>query len=272
MLRERAQQLFHAKVADRRTKERRRLLAGQIQHRIKSRCRTTDQIDLVIKRFCAVTQKRLRRVAVQAIDGVVLTDAAALTGLIDIDTIFEQMISAPQIASHADGPGDRRNAHAQHFLDLIDELDGRAALAVELVDESHDGCRTQAADFHQADGALFHTLGAVDDHQRRVDRRQRAIGVFGKVFVAWRVQQIDDAVIERKLHDRRGHRDAALLLQSHPVRGGVTRRFAALDRTGQLNGTAEQQQLFGQCGLACVGVRDDGKGATPRNLVSKCIH
>ncbi len=33
---------------------------------------------------------------------------------------------------------------------------------------------------------------AVDDHQRRIDRRQRAIRVLGEVLVAGRVEQVDD--------------------------------------------------------------------------------
>jgi hypothetical protein len=41
----------------------------------------------------------------------------------------------------------------------------------------------------------------------------------------------------------------------------MTRRLAALHRTGQLNRAAEQQQLFGQRGLAGIGMADDGKSS-----------
>src|SRR3546814_1314793 len=54
---------------------------------------------------------------------------------------------------------------------------------------------------------------------------------------------------------------AALLLQRHPVGGGVARGLARLDRTGHLDRAGEQQQLLGQGGLAGVRVRNDREGA-----------
>jgi hypothetical protein len=42
----------------------------------------------------------------------------------------------------------------------------------------------------------------------------------------------------------------------------MARRLASLDRTRHLDGAPEQQELFGQGGLAGVRVRDDGKGAS----------
>ncbi len=156
----------------------------------------------------------------------------------------------------------------QHLLDLVEQLERRAALAVELVDEGHDRRVAQPADFHQLDRALLDALGAVDHHQRRIHRGQRAVGVLGEVLVARRVEQVDDAAVVRELHHRRGHRDAALLLEAHPVGGRVARRLAALHRAGHLDRAAEQQQLLGQRGLAGVGVRDDREGAAARPTAS----
>ena len=153
------------------------------------------------------------------------------------------------------------------LLDFIQQVERRAAFAVELVDEGHDGRGAQAAHLHQPDGALLHALGAVDHHQRRIHRGQRAVGVLGEILVARRVQQVHDAAVERELHHRRGDRDAALLLQPHPVGGGVARGLAALHGAGQLDRAAEQQQLLGQRGLAGVRMRDDGEGA-PRAATS----
>jgi len=95
------------------------------------------------------------------------------------------------------------------------------------------------------------------DHERRIDCGQRAVGVFGEVLVPGRIEQIHDALAIRELHHRRGDRDAALLLEAHPVRGGVARRFAPLDGSGHLDRPAEQQQFFGERCLAGVRVRND---------------
>jgi len=75
------------------------------------------------------------------------------------------------------------------------------------------------------------------------------------------VEQIDGVILVFKLHHRAGDRNPALLLDLHPVGRGVTRALAALDGAGQLDGTAEEQQFFGQRGLAGIRVRDDRKGA-----------
>ena len=160
----------------------------------------------------------------------------------------------------------------QHALDLIEQLDRRAAVAVELVDEGHDRRVAQPAHLHQLDGALLDALGAVDDHERGVDRGERAVGVLGEVLVARRVEQVDDAVAVRELHDRGGHRDAALLLEAHPVGGRVARGLAALDGARHLDRAAEQQQLLGERGLAGVRVRDDRKGAAPLDFGSEVGH
>ena len=69
------------------------------------------------------------------------------------------------------------------LLDFVEQLDRRAAVAIELVDEGHDRRVAQAADLHELDRALFDALGAVDDHERGVDGGERAVGVFGEVFV-----------------------------------------------------------------------------------------
>ena len=88
----------------------------------------------------------------------------------------------------------RQPSDLGRFTELLDRF---AALAVELVDKGEDRRLAQAADFHQLDGALLDALGDVDDHQRRVHRRQRAIGVLGEVLVARRVEQVDDGIADR---------------------------------------------------------------------------
>jgi hypothetical protein len=112
----------------------------------------------------------------------------------------------------------------------------------------------------------FDTVGAVDYHDRRVDRRQHAIGIFGKVLVTRGVEQVDDGIAVFELHHRTGHRDAALLFDLHPVGGGVAVALAALDGTGNMDRARKQQQLFGQRGFARVRVGDHRKSAASVNF------
>ena len=56
----------------------------------------------------------------------------------------------------------------------------------------------------QPNGARLHSLGAVDDHERRIHRSEGAVGVFGEVLVAGGVEQIHDLRAIVELHHRRG--------------------------------------------------------------------
>ena len=109
-------------------------------------------------------------------------------------------------------------------------------------------------------------LRGVDHHHRRIDRGERAVGVFRKVLVARRVEQVEDAAVVFEGHHRGDDRDAALALDRHPVRAGRSPVALGLDLPGELDGAAEQEQLLGQRGLAGVRMGDDGEGAPPLDL------
>ena len=57
-----------------------------------------------------------------------------------------------------------------------------------------------------------------------------------------------------ELQDRRGDGNTALLLNVHPVGHGVLCALLALDGACLIDGSAVQQQLFGQSGLTGVGM------------------
>ena len=138
---------------------------------------------------------------------------------------------------------------------------GSRALAVELVDEGDDRDVAQPADLEELAGARLDALGGVDHHDGGIDRRQRPVGVLREVLVARRVEQVEDAVAVLEGHHRGHDRDAALLLDAHPVGAGRDAVPLGLHLAGELDRAAEQQQLLGQRGLARVRVRDDRKGA-----------
>ena len=175
--------------------------------------------------------------------------------------VIQQVIHALKAFAHADRPGHRRAFDLQHRLDLVQHFQRIAHFAVHLVDERDDGRVAQAAHFEQLDGLFLDALGRVHHHHRRIHRGQHAIGVLGKILVAGRVEQVDHAIVVGELHHRTGHRDAALLLDLQPVRSRMAAALARLHRARHLDRAAEQQQLFGERGLARIGVGDDRKGA-----------
>src|SRR5690606_24522606 len=162
--------------------------------------------------------------------------------------VATQIEHTGEVLPHADRPGEGNRRHVELALDLVDEVERIAYFAVELVDEGDDGRVARAADLQQAPRLRLHAVACVDDHQRRIDRRQHTIGVFGKILVTGRIEQVEDAVAVLHLHHRTRDRNTALLFDFHPVGGGVARRLARLHAAGDADRTGEQQQLFGQRG------------------------
>ncbi len=112
-------------------------------------------------------------------------------------------------------------------------------------------------------GGLF-SKNANSDH--RSHGGEHAVGVLGEVFVTGRVAQVDAVTGVIELQHRRADRDAALLLQFHPVRRGGALVFARGHRAGELHRAAVEQEFFRQRGFSRVWMRDDGKRATLLNF------
>ncbi len=179
------------------------------------------------------------------------------------------IIGAEEIAAAADRPGHRRGVERQRLFDFIQEIEGIAALTVHLVDEGDDGNVAETADLEQLSRPRLDSLDGVDRHDSRVDRGQRAVGVFGEILVARRVQQVEHQALELESHHRGDDGDAALALDLHPVGTGVAALALGLDLAGKIDGAAEQQQFLGQRGLAGVGMGDDRKGPPPRDFLGE---
>ena len=227
---------------------------------LERRRRAAHELELLAQSRDAVGADRLGELrAAQALHAAHVREPAPVATLIKERAVLGEVIDAAKRTPHPDRPGHRHARDVEHALDVVEKLDRLTAVAVELVHEAHDRRRAQPADFHELDRARLDALRRVDDHQRAVHRGERAIGVLGKVFVTRRVEQIDQRAGVRKLHHRGGDRDAALLLEPHPIRRRVPARLAPLDRPRHLNRAAEQEQLLGQRGLARVGMRNDRK-------------
>ena len=90
-----------------------------------------------------------------------------------------------------------------------------------------------------------------------------AVGVFREVLVARRIEQVEDISGIFKGHHGGDNRDAAVALDAHPVGPGLATVGLGAHLARELDGTAKQQKLFGQRGLARVRMRDDRECAPP---------
>ena len=124
---------------------------------------------------------------------------------------------ADEIAPASDRPGDRCTVQRERLLDLIEQVEWIAALAVHLVDEGDDRNIAQPADLKKLARACLDALRGVDHHDGGVDRGERPIGVLREVLVAGRIEQIEHAAIVFEGHHRGDHGNAAFALDRHPV-------------------------------------------------------
>ena len=269
---QRVEHLAHAKVVDGRAKQHGRLLAVQKRlHLKRGRC-AFHQLQLVFGLRPFHTKAFGALGVVQPHQHFFIATHAVGAGVVDAHLVAAAVIHPVEQLAHAHGPSERHHRHAQLALHLVHHVEGRLHLAVHLIDKREDGRVARTAHLQQAAGLWLHTVGRVNHHQRRVHGGEHPVGVFTKVLVAGRVEQIDHAVAVFHLHDRRRHGDAALLFNLHPVRRGVASGLARLDRAGNVDGPRKQQQLFGERGFTRVGVRDDGKRAATAHFRGNIRH
>ena len=176
------------------------------------------------------------------------------------------VIDALELLAAADGPVAGVCLDAKLVFQLVEQVERVLRLAVHLVDEGENGDMAHGADLKQLARLRLDALRAVDDHDGRVRRHQRPVGILREVLMARRVQNVDAEALILELHDGRGHGNTALLFDLHPVGDGCAGIFFALDGAGLCDGSAVEQEFFGQCGFTGVRVRDDRKRPAPGDL------
>ncbi len=262
---QRIDEVAHTEIAQRRTEEYRRHVTFQERLTVEGAAGFQSQFRFLDKDLALIFRQTIG-------DSLRAVDRKAIhLRVVATKGVFSKIVSATEALRPADRPGDRRGIERKLFLDLIQNLEGIAAFAVHLVDEGDDRNIAHAANFEKLQRARLDTLGGIDDHDRRIHRRQRAVGVIGKVFVAGRIEDVEDAVVIFEGHDRSDDRNAALALDLHPVRTGLDAILLRLHLTGKLDRSAEQQQFFRKRGLTRVRVRNNSKGAAAGDRLGKCF-
>ena len=183
-----------------------------------------------------------------------------------MDFLVEAVEDPLEVHPGADGPVDRERTDAQHALQFIQEFQRVLGGAVALVDEGENRDATSTADFKELLGLRLNALGGIDDHHHSIDGSEHAVGVFREILVPGGVQQIDGKALVFELENGGADGDATLAFQFHPVGGGGSLMLACGHRSGQVDGPTVKQQLLGEGGLPCIGVRNDGKGAATLDL------
>ena len=139
---------------------------------------------------------------VQAVHDLVVATSFVFTGAKYAHPVLAAVIHTVEKFAHADGPGEGHDGHAELAFNLVHHAHRVLYLAVHLVDKSQDGRASCAAHLQQAAGLRLNAVGRVNHHQRRINGGQHAVGVFRKILVAGRVEQVNNATPVFHLHDR----------------------------------------------------------------------
>ena len=140
----------------------------------------------------------------------------------------------------------------------LQQVEPVLSIAVHFIDEYDHGCPAHGDHFHQAPG-LLPPVHAVDHQYNAVDRREGTIGIFGKVLVTGRIQQVDKMPWYSKV--------ITLVATLIPRCRSISMKslvacfwsYCSL-RPGRLDGAAEQQEFLGKGCFTGIRVRDNGEG------------
>ena len=264
---ERLQKRLEAEVGQRAAEEDGRLNAGEILLDVEVGARRADDVErLAEMRVHAVADDgpRLGIVDRRDIDGRAILPLGF--ALVEMQRLPLDVVHAAELVGIAHRPVHRRRRDAQRRLDVVHQRERILGGPVELVDERQNRQPMAPAHLVELSRLRLDAVRRVDHHHDAVGGNQRAVRVFAEVLVAGRVEQRHAPPLNLELERRRRNRDAALLLELHPVGRRRLAILAAANRARQLDRAGIQQQLLGQRRLARVGMRDDGERPPPRDL------
>ncbi len=172
---------------------------------------------------------------------------------------FVQAVDAFKPLPHANRPAQGSYANIELFLDFVQQIKSVFALPVEFVDEHDDGGIAHAAHVDQFFGLGFHPFSYIDHDDGAIYSGEGTVGVFGKIFVAGGVQDIDFQVAVVECHDRGGDRNTPLALDLHEVGGSAFFNLVGFNGACNLNGASKKQEFFGKGSFPGIRVADDSE-------------
>ena len=186
--------------------------------------------------------------------------------IIHVESVVRNGIDALEKLPDANRKGKRNRLDFQHRFNLIQQVQNGTTIQIHLIDKRNDGRMAHPADFHQLDRLLFHAVHAVNQNQRGIDGGKRPIGVFAKVLVPRRIDQIEPAIFKRKIQNRTRNGNSAVLFDFHPVADRIAAIRLGADMARFSNHFPEPQEFFGNGRLAGIRMADNGKSTSFGNF------
>ena len=171
---------------------------------------------------------------------------ALFVGLEQVESVLVNIVNALELGTDIDRPREGADADVQFLFELVEDIKRVASLAVELVDEDYYRSLSHAAYLHQTACLSLDTFGDIDHDDYGVDGGKGAEGSLGEILMARGVEDIYFIVAVIETHYGCCDGNTALFLYLHPVGGSCFLDFVAFDGTGNVNGTTEEEELFGE--------------------------
>ena len=192
---------------------------------------------------------------------------AANGALEEVDLLAEAIVHPAEVGAEAERVIHRAGGEAEHVFQFVKQGERLEGRAVEFVEEGEDRHAAPAADLEEFAGLRLDALAGVDHHDGGVDGGEHAVRILGEILMPRGVEQVDPVPGVIELEDGRGDGDAALAFEFHPIARGRPLLAAGSDRARELEGTAVEEEFFGERGLAGVRVTDDREGPAAGDFV-----
>ena len=244
-LEEFAQERLDAKVRQRAPEEHRRQVAREHGALVERMPRLVEQRDVLHQPVVRLVAEEVpeRRVAQRADLDAGPARAVVVAPLEQVDDLLPPVVYADERAVAVDRPRHRMAGDLQVGFDVAHQLERVLPHPIALVHEGEDRHPAALADGEELARPVLDASSVIQQHHRAVRRDERTVGVLREILVAGRVEQVDLVPVVLELHHARRHRDAALLLELHPVRRGMARRTPRLHRAGEVDGAAVKQEI-----------------------------
>ena len=199
-----------------------------------------QQFDVMAKLFVDIRRQQLRKGFIRQISHGGLDDVAAMRpiGLEQFHLFQLPVINTLIIAIDPHRPIHRIRAYAENFFQFVHQFERVFAVTIDFVNKSKDRNMALPADLKQLACLLLDAFGGIDQHHGAIGRHQGSVCIFAEILVTGCIENIDATAVIFELHHARCHRNAALLLNFHPVGYGKFLGFTAFDRACQANCTA----------------------------------
>ncbi len=263
---ERVQDVLHTEVIDTGAEEDRRLVTGKETFQGERFTSALNELDAFSDVPDFQREQLIEPRVIQSLNNFDIV-AKFLAARSETDKLIVQKREhTSESFSHSNRPCNRGTLDFEDVFNFSEQIDRVLDLAVQFIDERNNRSFTQTANFQKFNCLRLHALGGIDNHDCAVNGGQYSIGIFREVLMSRGIEKIDYVIVVLKLHNGAGDGNTALFFNFHPVARCMTAGFTSLDRTCELNCSAEKKQLFGKSCFTSVRVRNNREGSSAFNL------